>query len=66
MYCCAAWQANAVALYLDDQLSGVVITNNTFENCQLGIQLGGGRYNNGTQRVSVATTVSSMLVSQQR
>lgn len=33
------------AVYLDDQLSGTIITDNLFENCMTGILLGGGRDN---------------------
>jgi parallel beta-helix repeat protein len=33
------------AVYLDDQLSGTVITNNLFDNCMTGVVLGGGRDN---------------------
>lgn len=31
------------AVYLDDQMSGWVVANNTFVDCQTGILLGGGR-----------------------
>eukprot|EP00039_Didymoeca_costata_P020978 m.343007 g.343007 ORF g.343007 m.343007 type:complete len:652 (-) comp22208_c0_seq1:127-2082(-) len=37
--------ATVQALYLDDQMSGWTIYNNTFTNCQRGILLGGGRVN---------------------
>ena len=33
------------AVYLDDQLSGTIITDNLFENCMTGVVLGGGRDN---------------------
>ncbi len=33
------------AVYLDDQLSGTIITDNLFENCMTGVLLGGGRDN---------------------
>ena len=33
------------AVYLDDQLSGTIVTGNRFENCMTGVVLGGGRDN---------------------
>lgn len=33
----------SLKVYLDDQMSGYVVKNNTFINCQVGILLGGGR-----------------------
>jgi hypothetical protein len=33
------------AVYLDDQLSGTIITDNLFENCMTGVMIGGGRDN---------------------
>jgi hypothetical protein len=40
---CCRLQVQAV--YLDDQLSGTIITDNLFENCMTGVVLGGGRDN---------------------
>ena len=37
--------ASVQAIYLDDQMSYWTITNNTFENCQVGSFIGGGRGN---------------------
>ena len=37
--------AGVQAIYLDDQMSGWSITNNTFLNCQIGSFIGGGRRN---------------------
>jgi parallel beta-helix repeat protein len=36
---------NVQAIYLDDQVSGFIITNNTFTNCTRAYHLGGGRSN---------------------
>ncbi len=33
------------AIYLDDQMSGASVYNNTFFDCQTGAFVGGGRYN---------------------
>lgn len=33
------------AVYLDDQMSGWLVSNNTFENCDVAFVLGGGRSN---------------------
>jgi parallel beta-helix repeat protein len=37
--------AGVTAIYLDDDMSGWNITNNTFVNCQTGVVIGGGRRN---------------------
>ena len=37
--------AGVTAVYLDDDMSGWTITNNTFINCQTGVVIGGGRRN---------------------
>jgi len=41
-------KAGVNAIYLDDQMSGWTITNNTFFNCQIGSFIGGGRRNTVT------------------
>ena len=37
--------ASNQAVYLDDQMSGWVVENNTFVDCQIGLFVGGGRRN---------------------
>jgi len=46
------------AVYLDDQMSGWVIDQNVFQNCQTGIVVGGGRRNNVTDNHFLNCTLS--------
>jgi parallel beta-helix repeat protein len=45
-------------VYLDDQMSGWVVEDNTFINCQTGILIGGGRRNNITNNIFTNCTLS--------
>jgi len=45
-------------VYLDDQSSGWVVSNNTFINCQTGVVVGGGRRNIVTNNHFVNCTLS--------
>jgi arylsulfatase A-like enzyme len=60
----------SVGVYADDQLSDLVIYNNSFTDVQMGVQLGGGRnhsvFNNSFVRCGVAVHLDARGLSSQR